>query len=219
MVVAFFENDPADVARGPVFRETRGDYVLQPQDEAQAARMRALADALLARRTPRALFEHLWLFRLGVYLARGDRNLWRTNVISPYHLGIAAPPAAGAGPSPRAIFEAFRERARRGGFPLWVVPVPPREAPGRSLQVFRRAVGPSVAEVIDLQPALHAALERDGRPFGALYWRWDAHFDAYGNRLFGEALADALAARGIGARAASGAADAASGSRRMSNTR
>ena len=212
VLLAFFENDLADLRRGRVYRETRGRYVLQPRDEAEAGRMRELADDFERRRLARALFEGLYTVRLGVHLARGDRNLWRTNVISPFHLGAFPPAESGsAGASPlapgtdaRTVLRALQDLARKRGFRVLVVPVPPREAPGRSLAAFRRAAGDLEFDVEDVQAALLRVLERDGRRFSDLYWRWDAHFNAYGNAVFGEVVADALAGRLAGEAPASG---------------
>ena len=222
VLVAFFENDVADVRRGPVSRETRGRYVIQPRGPEQARSMRRLADELTGRRMLRSLFEHLYAVRLGVYLWHGDRNLLRTNVISPFHLGDRGEhpgktKTRGKG-GLREVFLAFARLAEAWNFQLLVVPVPSREEPGRSLSTYRGEAGAVGIETLDVQASLLRSLRRDTRNFADLYWRWDAHLNEYGNAVFAEAVAEALAER-LGARSPSAAYSGASSYRRMTKRR
>jgi lysophospholipase L1-like esterase len=195
VVLAFYANDVVDVARGPIAREVRAGYVLQPRDATQARAMRELADRMDRRRSARWLFEHVYLARLAVYLRAGDRNLFRTNVVGPSHLGEAPPPldAAAAHDRLRAIFRELAALARAHGFALFVVAVPDRDRPEATLEALRPHVGELGARLVDPLPVLRDGLERTGRAWQDLYWARDGHFTALGNELFGDAVADALA--------------------------
>ena len=195
VVLAFYANDVADVARGPIAREIRAGYVLQPRDASQARAMRELADRMERRRPARWLFEHVYLARLAVYLRAGDRNLFRANVVGPSHLGEAPPPldAAAAHARLRAIFRELTGLARADGFALLVVAVPDRDQPEATLEALRPHAAELGARLVDPLPALRDGLERSGRAWQDLYWERDGHFTTLGNELFGKAVADALA--------------------------
>ena len=47
-------------------------------------------------------------------------------------------------------------------------------------------------DVVDLAPAIHAILKQENREFDAMFWRYDGHYNAFGNRVFGEAVATAI---------------------------
>ncbi len=195
VVLAFYANDVADVARGPIAREVRAGYVLQPRDAIQARALRELADRMERRRPARWLFEHVYLARLAVYLRAGDRNLFRTNVVGPSHLGEAPPsPAAPAAHARlRAIFRELAGLARAHDFALFVIAVPDRDQPEATLEALRPHAGELGARLVDPLPALRDGLERTGRAWRDLYWERDGHFTTLGNELFGDAVADALA--------------------------
>lgn len=193
VLVAFYANDVADVATGRVYREVRGRYVIQPRSDAQARAMRALAERLSRRRLANALFDHSYLVRFGVYLLRGDRNLFRYNVISPADVGAPAPRAAADEEALHRIFGDLARVARERGVAAWVVPVPARDDPDASLRTFRRYATPSEVGVLDVLPVLRQRLARDGRRHRDLFFRRDGHLNAYGNRAFGDAVAELLA--------------------------
>ena len=44
----------------------------------------------------------------------------------------------------------------------------------------------------DLAPAIHAILQQENREFDAMFWQYDGHYNAFGNRVFGEAVATAI---------------------------
>jgi lysophospholipase L1-like esterase len=195
VVLAFYANDLVDLAQGPIAREVRAGYVLQPRDSSQARAMRELADRMEGRRSVRWLFEHVYLVRLAVYLRTGDRNLFRTNVVGPSHLGEAPPPldAAAAHARLRAIFRELTGLACAHGFALFVVAVPDRDQPEATLEALQPHVAELGARLVDPLPVLRDRLERAGRTWRDLYWERDGHFTELGNELFGDAVADALA--------------------------
>lgn len=192
-LVAFFENDAIDVRRERLYREVYRGYVLQYQSESQARAMRLLADREREDALGWWLFEHFYLYRLGLYLWSGDRNLFRTNVVSPSHVGgtLRARPAGTN--SLQQIFQGFVALARERGFALAVVAVPGRDEPERSLELLRRGVKIPGLRVLDPLPGMRERLAGSGRSWRDLYWPRDGHFNVYGNRVFAEALAGSLA--------------------------
>ncbi len=76
--------------------------------------------------------------------------------------------------------------------------VPPKKNPGGSLFRLREALSTSARaglEIVDIVPAINERLEADERRHADLYWSSEGHFNAYGNRLYGLAVADLLGAR------------------------
>lgn len=196
VVLAFFANDVADVARGPIRREERHGYVLHPADEEQARAMVLLADQWAERRLARWSFDRFFLVRLAWFLAAGDRNLLRSNVIGPGHLGEA--PAAldpRAAARLRVVLGELAALARTHGFPAWVVALPGRDIPEASARVLRATLPGRELGLVDPAPALRRALAQSGEEWRDLYWRWDGHLNAHGHDRLAHVLAAPLASR------------------------
>jgi lysophospholipase L1-like esterase len=191
VVLGFFLNDPADIMRRRVYREIHEGYVLQYQSEDDADAMRALAEQLRGETFRWWLFERSFLYRFGVYLRSGDRNLFRTNIMSPADVG--GRPQQRPDPSLHKILQEFVTLARSEGFALVVVPVPPKALPDASLRLLRSRVPIPGLQVIDLVDAMRRLVAADGGTWQDLYWERDPHFSPEGNRVFARALADALA--------------------------
>jgi hypothetical protein len=206
VVLAFYANDVIDVARGPVAREVRAGYVLQPGDAAQAHAMRELADRMARRRAARWLFDHVYLARHAEYLRAGDRSLLRTNVVGPSHLGETPPPldAGAAHARLRGIFRELVGLAQRHGFELLVVEVPDRDHPEATREALRPHAGELAPYLVDPLSALRQDLEASGRAWRELYFARDGHFTALGQELFACAVAEALAPRLGGAQVPGG---------------
>jgi lysophospholipase L1-like esterase len=60
---------------------------------------------------------------------------------------------------------------------------------------FRRWIGETELELVDAVPAMERMLAEDGRSASDLFWANDNHLNAYGNRLFALALAEAAPLR------------------------
>lgn len=191
VILAFFLNDEADIMRRRVFREVHEGYVLQYQNEEDAERMRALAERLRRETHRWWLFERSFLYRLGVYLWNGDRNLLRTNTMSPAEVGGRPQPRSE--PSLQQVLEEFVALGEAEGFALVVVPVPPKALPEASLRLLRRRVSIPDLRIIDLVGAMRTLVAADGGTWQDLYWERDPHFSPEGNRVFARALADSLA--------------------------
>ncbi len=201
VVLAFFVNDPSDMLAPRKQREEHRGQVLGFLDEGQRAALRAWVDAHQPGPLARWLFEHVWLVRPLVRLS--DRwQLLRTNYVTPSRIGLAIPPARRDRAGIDAAFQRLDALARRHGFRVVVAPIPPRRHPRASAGALRQWVSPAVRErldVVNVVPAMAAAVVRDGRLWTDLYWRHDGHFNAAGYRLFGSTLAPEVARRLDGA--------------------
>jgi lysophospholipase L1-like esterase len=194
-LVAFFANDAEDVRDGRFTRECHRGYVLSYQSQAQRDALRAQVDRVHERRALRWLFQRSYLVRLALVALEGPATPYRLNFRQP---SLAA---LGLGPEelhrreawPRASFEALARFAERCDCGLVIVPVPARRDLAASLELARGLAAGLPLEIVDVLPRMRAALARDGREPADLFFRYDAHLDGYGNRLFAEALADAIA--------------------------
>lgn len=194
VLVAFFANDLLDVVHGRFTRECYRGVVLSYQDAAQREALRARVERHRERRLARWAFDHLFSVRLAVDAWLGPGNLFAMDFLQPRLAELGLGPAAirARRPRVRAAFAALEEIARDCHCRLFVAPVPPRGDLEGSRRALRRVVGDRWLEVIDVVPAMRAALERDGRRPSALHYTHDAHLNGYGNRLYAEALADAI---------------------------
>jgi len=194
VVLAFFANDVMDVVHGRFARECHDGFVLSWQGEAQRAALRARVDAHRERRVLRWLFERSHLVRLVVRALEGPRSpfFMPFQQPSPAELGIDDAVRRERWPRVRAAWRDVEALARACDCRFVVVPVPPRGEPGGSLHALRRALGPTDLEVIDVVPALRRALAEAGRPVQALHFAHDAHLNAFGNRLYARAIAEAI---------------------------
>jgi lysophospholipase L1-like esterase len=196
VLVAFFANDVDDVLDGRFTRECHAGYVLSYQTRAQRDGLRARVDAHLERRALRWAFERSYLVRLGAGLALGPRNLFRLEFVTPRRAELERGPEALARRrvALRQAFEGLEALGRDCTCRLLIVPVPARRELTGSLRILRRQIADLDLEVVDVAPHMVRALARDGRAPPDLFFVHDNHLNAYGNRLFGRAVARALAA-------------------------
>lgn len=195
VLVAFFANDARDVRDGRFTRECHRGYVLSYQNAAQREVLRAQVDAHLERSALRWLFERSFLVRLALVAAEGPATPFRLNYRQPSRaqLGLTPDERRRRAAWPRQSFEALARFAASCECGLVLAPVPARRELDASLGLARRLADGLPLAIVDVLPRLRAALARDGREPADLFFAYDAHLSAYGNRLFAEALADALA--------------------------
>lgn len=197
VVLAFYGNDFFDVQVGRLFRECyRGTVLAYPDDESRDL-LRRRVDALESQWFRRFLFEHLYLARLYEYLRGGVLNPWRMNYLqrSRAELGLDDAALARRRPAVAEALDRLEAFASRCDCQVLVVPVPPRSDPDGSLRLFQAETRGRSFDVVDVLPAMQEALGRDGRGPEALYFVHDDHLNAYGLRLYGEAVADEIARR------------------------
>ena len=193
-IVAFFANDVDDVLDGRFARECHAGYVLAYQTRAQRDALRARVDAHLERSALRWAFERSYLVRLALNLAQGPHNLFRLGFVAPRRAELERGPRVLARRrlALRRSFEGLEALGRDCACRLLIVPVPARRDLAASLRVLQSQIGSLELEVVDVLPHMVRALERDGRAPSDLFFVHDNHLNAYGNRLFGWAVARAL---------------------------
>jgi lysophospholipase L1-like esterase len=194
VLVAFFANDVEDVRNGRFTRECYRDQVLSYQTPAQRDALREQVDDWASHGWLRRLSQRSWLARLALVAAEGPAN--------PYRLSFRQPSRAelGLGPElmrareawPRRSFEELARFASECACRLIVVPVPARRELGASRDLVRELVKGLPLEVVDVLARMRGQLEKDQREPADLYFRYDAHLNAYGNRVFAEMLAESV---------------------------
>jgi lysophospholipase L1-like esterase len=191
VLLAFYANDPLDDRQGRFARTCHRSYVLMFRDDAEAASMRGRVDEHLdapLAGVRDALYRSSRLWRLGLYAVRGPRHLARMNFLTP-------PPsrsAAADAPTLDASLERFAGMARRYGFRPLLVPVPPRENARGSVAALQRGVRELPVPVLDVTDRLATLAGAEQRMHRDLYYRYDNHLNAAGQRLFARAIADGL---------------------------
>jgi len=197
IVLAFYGNDYLDVQTGRFTRECWQGTVLSYQTTAQREALRARADALAHAHVRRFLFDHFFVARLVAYLTGGVLNPYRLNFLQPGYaeLGLNATVIASRLPWVTEVLDRLERMGVECGCRLLIVPVPARIDLQGSLAIFRSQVGQRRFDVVDVAPALRAALVRDRHSPNDLFFVHDDHLNAYGNRLYGEAVAAAILRR------------------------
>jgi len=191
VLLAFYANDPRDDALGRIERSCHRDYVLFHRDAADAAALRSRVDAHLDAPWSGlrdALYLHSYLWRLGAFGLIGPRNMMRVNVLKPPR----RLQASGDSPTLQESLQRFAGMARRHGFRAFIVPVPPRSEPRGSLEILERRGGEIPVRVIDVTGDMEALARAEQLEHGDLFYRYDNHFDADGQRLYARAIAGAL---------------------------
>jgi len=194
VILAFYRNDPDDVALGPCYREVVDSYVITYQDERQKeAILKYLKDGQTSRRVA-AAYRRSYLFRALYNLVR-SHSLLRSNFVGPKDTGI--PVERRFEPRERldASFRDLLTLAATQPFTLVVAPVPTKKDPGGSARALTDNVSASVVKelsVVDVVPLLERLRKEERIRYRDLFWRYDGHLNVAGNRLFGLALADVL---------------------------
>ena len=197
VLLAFYENDLADLEVGPLFRSEYRGFVLTYQDDAAVQTLRGVVDRQIERRGRRWMFERVYLWRAVTYVLLGGDNLYRSNFVKPSHAGLALG-QAWEGRGGERLGEEIRDLrnlAREHGFVLLITAIPAKGDPGASQRILDQAVGSEGEEVVDLMPHLRQVLSEEGLSYGAMFWRYDGHLNDDGNRVLGKAAGRALADR------------------------
>jgi len=191
VVVASYANDALDLVRPTPHREIYRGYVLIAAEQSDVPRLRELVDRHLAHGFLRRLWRLSYVFRAGTYAIDGRYSLFRTNVVlsSVLHDRNDQIERVDAAEPVRRIFEALVELSRAKGFRLVVVPIPARDDAERTDRVMAEVRHIKGVTWRDPLPVLREQLERDGHDHRDMYWRHDGHFNAYGHRMLGKAVA------------------------------
>jgi len=194
VLLAFFANDVPDVLNGRFTRECYRGAILSYQNAGQRDALRADIDRHLERRLARLGFEHSHLARLAIRALEGPRSPFFMRFQQPSASELGVDDALRREQAPR-VKQAWRDverLARDCDCRFAVVPVPPRGDLRGSWRAYQSSAGETSLEGIDVVPALRAALTAARRPASSLHFAADAHLNAYGNRLFARAIADAI---------------------------
>ena len=196
VLLAFYADDFDELAHGRFARECYRDFVLAFQNDEQRQDLRSRADDAAARRNLRWLFERSFLTRAILYGIDGPGNPFRLNYLLPSAERVLGDrrDAGMRAPSPGAVFRDLADHAARHDYALLVVPVPTKSRLAGSAEVLRSRVPDPGVPVIDVSPRIEAALAREDRPAQTLFFEWDDHLNAAGNRAFAETLGAALTA-------------------------
>ena len=191
VLLAFYANDPLDDLQCRFARSCHRGYVLMYRDAAEATALRSRVDRHLDAPLAgirAALYRSSYLWRIGLYALRGPRHLARLNFLTP----AALPAAESDSPTLSASMHRFARMARRHGFRPLLVPVPALTDPRGSLEVLKRDGGDPPVPVLDITARLAAIARAEQRSHRDLYYRYDNHLNADGQRLFARAIAEEL---------------------------
>ena len=193
-ILAFFKNDFSDIKRNRGFRECYQGYVLVYKNDEQRDRLRDVVDKYKPGPFSIWLFNNLYLFRATTYLyTKGI--LLRSNFLTPSLFDI---PVNQKSVNPReldSLLQQFVVLSQQYNFKLFVIPVPPKEGATGSLDTLQRNISATTLtqlDIIDISRSVQNLLMKENTSFDEMFWRFDGHFNTYGNHVFGRAVAEVI---------------------------
>lgn len=194
VILAFYENDVEDVLKKRKFRECYERYVLSYQNEEEKKNLITFIKKHKPGIFSSWLFKNLYLFRLMTYLHRGG-VLLRTNYITPSKIGIGVIERADNPINIEDLFKKLIALSQDHNFQLLIIPITPKDNPIKSLNTLRQNISESTQSrlnIIDISPIVQKLLNKDKKSYYELFWKYDGHFNAYGNQIFGLAAAEII---------------------------
>lgn len=194
VILAFYENDVKDILKKRKFRECYEGYVLSYQNEEERRNLITFVEKHKPSVFSSWLFKNLYLFRVITYLHRGGVPL-RSNYITPSRIGIDVFEKADNPLNIEYVFKGLTALSRKHKFQLFVIPVTPKDNPTQSLNILRHNISESTQSklnIIDISRIVQKLLNKDKKSYDELFWKYDGHFNAYGNQIFGLAVAEVI---------------------------
>ncbi|MFQ5900924.1 MAG: SGNH/GDSL hydrolase family protein [Thermodesulfobacteriota bacterium] len=197
VILAFYKNDIKDALSKRKFRECYKGYVLTFQNEWQKNRLRTFVDTYKTGPFFSWLFNNLYLVRATTLLHKDDRvgMLLRSNYLSPSMIGIAVNERATAPVDIDGLFQQFKELSQQYNYKFLIIPVLSKRNPTDSLNILRHNVTEltlTELDIINISPIVQKLLMKDNKPYNDLFWKYDGHFNNYGNHVFGLAVAEVI---------------------------
>ncbi|NTV12942.1 MAG: SGNH/GDSL hydrolase family protein [Desulfobulbaceae bacterium] len=188
VILSFYENDINDVLFGHKFRECYAEYVLIYQNAEQQRLLRRFVDIHQSGSWQRWLFFNSYAYRLicSVICDKNDFMLLRNNVLSPAIIGLAVKEQQVTA-NVDGAFQQLLLLAEEYHFKLLVVPVPEKNNIALSIDTLKKntsAVILKQLQVVDVSTSLPALLKEENKKYDQLFWKYDGHFNSYGNHSF-----------------------------------
>jgi len=201
VILAFYENDIVDLERPKVYKTCYQGNVIVYQDCDQREQLERFVDDYSPNPLVRWMFDSLYIFRLPVIAIK--RSGIRINPIMLLDSNYFFPPVIGESWAhwdklPHNIDNRLEELlllSEQHDFRLLIVPVPTKDVATGSLAALKSAASANTIErleIVDVAPYVHGLQEQNGVAYEELFWRYDAHFNSVGHRLFGQAVFEAL---------------------------
>jgi hypothetical protein len=195
-LLAFYENDISDISVGTMYREVHDGYVIAYQNNAQREQ---IMEYLRKKGSPgliRALYGNSYFLRT---LINGvdKHSVLRSNYVPPWAIGIKLSLLSEEETRSRAeaVFRELDELCKREAVTLYIAPLPTKKKPGGSYDALREGISPDLLgrfKIVDLFSVVESLIDEEGLTYDQLFWKYDGHFSAEGNRIIGLAMSIAL---------------------------
>lgn len=196
VLLAFYENDISDISVGRMYREVHDGYVIAYQSDAQRQQ---IMDYLEKKGPPgliRMLYGNSYFLRT---LINGvdKHSVLRSNYVPPWAIGIKLSLFGEEETRSRAeaVFRELDELCKKEAVTLYIAPLPTKKKPGGSYDALREGISPDLLgrfKIVDLASVVESLLDEEELIYDQLFWKYDGHFSAKGNRIIGIAMAIAL---------------------------
>ena len=198
VILAFYENDIQDLQRSMRFRECYQGHVVVFENQHQKEELERYVDTHKPGSTGRWMFDNIYVFRLANWLAEqllGAGPLLSRNYVSPSMVSKQVPISQVHPHNIDKYLVELKYLSKQHGFRLLIIPVPTKDSKTGSFQVLTEKASPEVLadlDIIDVSKHMEQLIENRGIDYGDLFWKYDGHFNAIGNEIFGAACASVL---------------------------
>jgi hypothetical protein len=193
VILAFCYNDVTDLEGKIRYLECYNGYVIHYDDQQQKEHIRAYVDAHSPNALSRWLFDNFFTFRAASrYLLPRGQLLLRNNWVSPSRIGLEVAKNHTARRTLDDLLIEFEQLSKQWGFKFFIVPIPSHEEPVSSMEVLQAATSPDLLarfELVDITSKWEALRVTRNESRHDLFWKFDGHFNASGNEVFGLAVA------------------------------
>jgi hypothetical protein len=192
VLLAFYCNDIYDISYHRLSRQVYDGYIITYQNEDQRQKTIKYIHEKKPSRIVSQLYKNIYLFRALMRYASKD-ELLRTNFIIPNRIGIELFLYSKKETRQRlkAAFEELLKLSHTKDVMLIVVPILDRGDANKCMTALMTNLSPELLQklkIIDLVPTVNDLLNEHKLKYKQLFWKYDAHFNEIGNRMFAAAL-------------------------------
>lgn len=189
VILAFYENDVYDVLSGHKFRECYNEYVLMYQNPEQKRTLRQFVDIHQSDPLKSWIFFNVYTYRLvcSVLCDKNDFMLLQNNFLGPSAIDIPIK-EPNVTLSVDDAFQQLLVLSQKYHFELLVLPVPTKNNITLSIDTLKHNTSETILKqmnLVDVSTDLQELLREEDKSYDQLFWEYDGHFNAYGNRIFG----------------------------------
>ena len=193
VLLAFYQNDFSDAAIGILNRECYKDCVLCYKNEADFLEVKKFIDTNKPGRIFTWMFHNLYIVRaIANPFKNASTDILRKNWIFAWPKGEPWKHPVN-NKEMDFLFQELINYTEHNGIKLLVVPVPNKlNIQASQIELIRTLSKKTLEQlsIIDLNRSILEQIKKDKNRYEDISWQYDWHLNVYGNKVFGEKLAE-----------------------------